>query len=158
MSPPVREHPGPFMRMMIWLMPKLTPAHVWIYRKLHGRFVNRFTAGTPVLLVTTIGRHSGLARTVALGYLADGDAFIVAGTNGGKPALPAWLLNLQANPRATVEIDGKNITAKAEFLTGATWEQHWQRLVARYPIYAKAAHFADRQIPLVRLNRDQGME
>jgi deazaflavin-dependent oxidoreductase (nitroreductase family) len=151
MNQQIREQPGLFMRVMIWLMPKITPVHVWMYRKLHGRFVNRFTAGTPVLLVTTVGRRSGLARTVALGYLADGDAVVVAGTNGGKPTLPAWFLNLQANPTATVEIDRMRTSASAEFLVGAEWEQHWQRLIAAYPIYAQAGLYAGRKIPLVRL-------
>ena len=86
MSQETFEKPGLLMRGMIWLMPKITPGHVWLYRKLGGRWFNRSTAGAPVLLVTTTGRRSGLHRTVTVGDLQDGDDVIVAGTNGGKSA------------------------------------------------------------------------
>jgi deazaflavin-dependent oxidoreductase (nitroreductase family) len=148
------EKPGLLMRGLIWLMPKMTPAHVWMYRKLHGRFVNRATGGAPVLLMTTTGRRSSQPRTVALGHLPDGDDVIVAGTNGGQPALPAWIHNLRANPKAEVELGGKRYPARAEFLEGEEWQEHWQRLVTAFPIYDQARRFAGRHIPLVRLHRE----
>ncbi|HLF75707.1 MAG TPA: nitroreductase/quinone reductase family protein [Anaerolineales bacterium] len=148
------ERPGLLFRGLIWLMPKITPAHVWMYRKLRGRLVNQFTGGALVLLVTTTGRRSGQPRTVALGHLLDGDDVIVAGTNGGKPALPSWIYNLRANPRAVVELGGKRYSARAEFLEDEEWQLHWQRLVTAFPMYDQAQHFSGRKIPLVRLSRE----
>lgn len=147
------EKPGLLMRGLIWLMPKLTPSHVWMYRKLKGRFVNKATGGAPVVLVTTVGRYSGQPRTVALGHLMDREDVIVAGTNGGKSALPAWIFNLRANSSATVELGSECFSARAEFLEGQEWQKHWDRLTAALPIYDQAQRFAGRKIPLVRLCR-----
>jgi deazaflavin-dependent oxidoreductase (nitroreductase family) len=148
------EKPGLVMRGMIWIMPKITPAHVWLYRKLGGRWVNRATGGAPVLLLTTTGRRSGLPRTVTVGHLRDGDDVIVAGTNGGKPALPSWIHNLRANPMAVVELGSKRYSARAEFLEAEEWERNWRRMVTAFPMYAQARRFAGRKIPLVRLSRE----
>jgi deazaflavin-dependent oxidoreductase (nitroreductase family) len=154
MSQETFEKPGLLMRGMIWIMPKITPAHVWLYQKLGGRWVNRATGGAPVLLLTTTGRRSGRPRTVTLGHLRDGDDVIVAGTNGGKPALPSWIHNLRANPSATVELGRERFSARAEFLEGEEWQRHWRRLVKAFPIYDQARRFAGRKIPLVRLDRE----
>ena len=59
-------------------------------------------AGLAVLDVTTTGRKSGQRRTshlIAAPY--DGDLALL-GTNFGQPGTPAWALNLEADPHATV--------------------------------------------------------
>lgn len=150
---PRPETPGLVMRFMQRIMPKITPGHVWLYRKLGGRFVNRATGGAPILLLTAVGRRTGQPRTVALGHLRDGDDVIVAGTNGGLPALPAWVHNLRAHPVAEVQIGQERYQVRAEFLKGEEWVDHWNRLVAAYPVYDQARRFAGRQIPLIRLRR-----
>lgn len=148
-----REKPGRFMRFMQWMMPKTTPGHVWIYRKLSGRFVNRATGGAPVLLVTTRGRRTGKLRTVPLGHMKDGDDVVVAGTNGGLPALPGWVHNLRAHPEAEVQVGPQRYPVRAEFLEGEDWSRHWERLVAAYPVYETAHRYAGREIPLIVLRR-----
>lgn len=150
-----REEPGRFMRFMQWIMPKITPGHVWLYRKLNGRFVNQATGGAPVLLLTTHGRRSGKLRTVPLGHLRDGDAVIVAGTNGGLPALPGWIYNLRANPEAEVQVGSEKYHVRAEFLDGEDLSRHWERLVTAYPVYKMARRYAGREIPLVLLRKTQ---
>ena len=39
----------------------------------------------PLLLLTARGRKTGKERTVALGYLDEGDALLVIGSHGGLP-------------------------------------------------------------------------
>ena len=59
-------------------------------------------AGLAVLDVTTTGRKSGRRRTshlIATPY--DGDLALL-GTNFGQAGNPAWALNLEADPHATV--------------------------------------------------------
>lgn len=146
--------PGLTMRVMQWLMPRITPAHVRMYRLLGGRIVNRATGGAPVVLLTTVGRRSGKRRTVALGHLPAGDDVIVAGTNGGLRPLPAWVLNLRANPLAEAQVGAHRYTVRAEFLEGDEWDRHWDQLVGAYPIYQQARRFAGRPIPLIRLRRN----
>lgn len=143
--------PGFATRTMQRLMPKTTPAHVWLYRRLRGRLVNRATGGAPVLLLTTTGRRSGRRRTVALGHLREDDAVIVAGTNGGQPALPSWVLNLRDRPEAEVELGSTRFATRAEFLEGSAYDEHWRRLVEAYPVYEQARAWAGRPIPLIRL-------
>jgi deazaflavin-dependent oxidoreductase (nitroreductase family) len=142
MSQETFEKPGLLLRGMILLMPKITPAHVWLYRKLGGRWVNRATVGgAPVLLVTTTGRRSGQPRTVTVGHLRDGDDVIVAGTNGGKSTLLSWIHNLRANPTAIVELGRERYSARAKFLEGEEWERHWERLVKAFPMYDQARRY-----------------
>ncbi len=62
----------------------------------------RLLAGLPVLLVTSTGRKSGRARTSPLISVPIGDTLALLGTNFGQPNTPAWVLNLEADPQASV--------------------------------------------------------
>jgi deazaflavin-dependent oxidoreductase (nitroreductase family) len=62
----------------------------------------RLLAGIPVLVVTTVGRKSGLPRTSHLIAVPYDGSLALLGTNFGQPATPAWVLNLEADPHATV--------------------------------------------------------
>src|SRR3954454_11787296 len=72
-------------------------------------------AGLPVLDVTTTGRRSGLRRTSHLIAVPVGDTLALLGTNFGQPSTPAWVLNLEADPRATVTYRRRTseVTARA---------------------------------------------
>ena len=59
-------------------------------------------AGLPVLVLTTTGRRSGLARPAQLIAIPVGDDLALIGTNFGQTRTPTWVLNLEADPRATV--------------------------------------------------------
>ncbi len=59
-------------------------------------------AGLPVLDLTTTGRKSGEPRTSHLISIPVGDDLAVLGTNFGQPSTPAWVLNLEADPRSVV--------------------------------------------------------
>ena len=148
-----QQTPGLLMRTMQQVMPRLTPIHVGLYRKLGGRIVDKGSGGAPVLLLTTTGRRTGLARTVVLGHITDGEDEIVAATNGGLEALPSWVLNLQADPSCTVELGSEHYHAVAEVLKGDQWEEQWQRFVDAYPTYETAHGWAGRPIPLLSLKR-----
>jgi deazaflavin-dependent oxidoreductase (nitroreductase family) len=59
-------------------------------------------AGLPVLDLTTTGRKSGQPRTSHLISVPVGDDLAVLGTNFGQPKTPAWVFNLEAEPRGSV--------------------------------------------------------
>ena len=65
--------------------------------------------------LTTIGRRSGQERSVMVGYFEDGANLVTMAMNGWAEGEPAWWLNLQANPEATVEVkDGRRrVTGRA---------------------------------------------
>jgi deazaflavin-dependent oxidoreductase (nitroreductase family) len=130
--------------------------YIRLYQRLGGRWVDRWTAGSPAILLTTTGRRSGESRTVALGHLSTEDGVVVAATNGGLPALPGWVWNLRVEPSCVVEAGADRFNATAEFLEGERYASHWRRLVADYPVYQKARRMLDRPIPLVLLHRREG--
>ena len=74
-----------------------------VYRLSNGRVAGHVPGGAPICLLTTIGRKSGRARTVPLLYLPDGDNLVIVASKGGMSTHPAWYLNLQAQPLASVE-------------------------------------------------------
>lgn len=147
-----RGAPSRITRLNQRIMPRITPIHVWAYRAMHRRLVDKATGGTPVVLVTTIGWRTGKPRTVALGHLPGGPDVIVAATNGGLEPLPSSILNLEADPRCWVQLGSERFEARA-VLEGDEWEEHWTRLNSAFPIYDQAHRLAGRPVPLVRLQR-----
>ena len=71
-------------------------------------------AGLAVVDVTTTGRKSGQRRTSHLIATPYAGTLALLGTNFGQPATPAWVLNLEADPHATVTYRGatREVTAR----------------------------------------------
>jgi len=128
------------------------PLHRRLYTLTGGAIGHRSGLG-PVLLLTVTGRKSGLPRVTPLLYMPDGDAFVVVGSNGGRPDPPQWLLNLEANPEATVQAGRQRAAVRAEILGGAEAEAMWPRLDHHYPGWRYYQSLTDREITPVRLVR-----
>jgi deazaflavin-dependent oxidoreductase (nitroreductase family) len=109
--------------------------------------------GLPVLLLTARGRKSGVLRTKALMHLPHGQDFVVIGSNLGSNRPPAWWLNLQADPTATVQVGGTEFAAKAREAQGQEREELWQSLAAKSPAYDDYKEITSRTIPVVILER-----
>ena len=78
-----------------------------------------------MLRLHTVGRSSGQKRIAMIGYFEDGPNLVTLAMNGWGKAEPAWWLNLQANPTATVELaDGKR-EVRARAATGTERERLW---------------------------------
>ncbi len=131
---------------------RASDAHVALFRRTGGRRGGRAN-GVPVLLLTTTGRMTGLPRTRPVGYLRDGDDFVVCGSNGGSDHAPAWPLNLRANPLAQVDLGSGTLTVRAVEATGDEGERRWQQLVAAYPVFAKYRRKTTRRIPMWVIER-----
>src|SRR5216683_2116525 len=71
--------------------------HIPIYKLTGGLIGHRFGKLTELLLTST-GAKSGLPRTTALNYRADGDNFIIVASKGGHINHPLWYTNLLKNP------------------------------------------------------------
>ena len=74
-------------------------------------------AGLPVIDVTTTGRRSGIRRTSHLIAVPYADTLAVLGTNFGQSSTPSWVLNLEADPSATVAHHGIEVEAVARAAT-----------------------------------------
>lgn len=78
-----------------------------------------------MLRLTTTGRRSGAARTVILGYVPAGDGFATLAMNGWGEADPAWWLNLQASPAATVDLGDGPVPVRARAAAGTERDHLW---------------------------------
>ena len=125
--------------------------HRWLYRVSGGRFGAKMS-GMPVLLLTTTGRRSGEARTVPLMYLPYEKAAVVIASNAGEPKHPAWWLNLQGNPRASVQRGSETIAVTAREAEGEERAKLWARLIATEASYTVYQERTKRLIPVVVLD------
>ena len=131
-----------------------TRFHRWAYRRTNGKVLSRMR-GKPTLLLTTTGRRTGRLHTVPLPYLADGDAMIVIGSDSGAERHPAWVLNLIADPRVTVQYLADSGPAHAEILADDERKAMWERISVEAPWYVGYQQRTSREIPLIRLTRAQ---
>jgi len=77
--------------------------------------------------LTTVGRRTGRARSVVVGYFEDGPNLVTMAMNGWDDGEPAWWLNLLAHADARVELkDGPRlVTGRAAH--GEERERLWAR-------------------------------
>lgn len=129
------------------------PVAVRLMRLTRGRLARLWHRN--VLILTTTGRRSGRPRTVVVQYFPDGSDLVVVGANSGMPSHPAWYLNLTAEPRARVEIDGRTLSVRARELTHEEASAFWPQVLAQAPDYARYVSRTDRRIPLLRLEIDR---
>jgi deazaflavin-dependent oxidoreductase (nitroreductase family) len=78
-----------------------------------------------MLRLHTVGRRSGQKRIAMVGYFEDGPNLVTLAMNGWGKDEPAWWLNLQANPTATVELPGGTREVRARAATGTEREHLW---------------------------------
>jgi F420H(2)-dependent quinone reductase len=118
---PANVPPRPFIRT-VWTL------HRAAYRVTGGRFgLQQPERGQRfgMLRLHTTGRQSGQERIAIVGYFDDGSNLVTLAMNGWGAAEPAWWLNLQANPTATVELPGERRAVTARAATGAERDRLW---------------------------------
>ena len=127
--------------------------HQAVYERSGGRIGARL-GSLKLLLLRTKGRRTGLTRTVSLLYEEDGGALVVVGSKGGSDAPPAWLVNLEADPRCEVQIGTQRYPARARIAAGARRRRLWSLMTERWPQYDAYQSRTARQIPIVLLLRE----
>jgi deazaflavin-dependent oxidoreductase (nitroreductase family) len=131
---------------------RLLGAHQFIYERSGGR-IGDWLGNTPMLLLRTTGRQTGRQRTVALLYHRDGDSYVVVGSKGGSDAPPAWLLNLQSNPKVDVQIGTQHFGAMARVAAANERPRLWTEVTKLWPSFDRYQSQTQREIPLVILTR-----
>ena len=112
-----------------WFIRRFWFAHGRMYRLTGGRLglwrpkPNRWGA----MRLTTVGRRTGVERSVMVGYFEDGPNFVTMAMNGWGDGEPAWWLNLQAHRDVRVDLaDGpRAVTGRAA--SGEERERLWSR-------------------------------
>jgi F420H(2)-dependent quinone reductase len=125
--------------------------HRIVYQISGGRVGSYF--GAPTLLLTTIGRKSGLPRTTPLFYLEDGQKWAVVASNAGSDQDPAWWLNLQSNPSAQVQIREKQFEVEAYIAQPEVKDRLWSKFVDLFSGYETHQSATERNMPVVILER-----
>jgi F420H(2)-dependent quinone reductase len=135
----------------------LTRAHGRLI-KLSGGRIGRsflFAGGLPILVLTTNGRKSGQARSTPLAFIRHGNDFAVIASNAGNDRTPAWWLNLQANPLATVLAERVRTDVHARRATVAEDAFLWEKFARSNPGFDEYRNLTTRVIPVVILERSE---
>jgi len=141
------------------LMRVLSRANVWVYQKTGGRLAGKwrggaaFPWGLPILLLTTVGKKTGIRRTAPLLFIEDGDALVVVASQGGMPSAPLWFNNLVANPEVEIQLGSRVEPRRARVAMPEEREALWPRLVAHYADFAAYQAWKKDTIPVVFLER-----
>ena len=77
--------------------------------------------------LTTLGRRTGIDRSVMFGYFEDGPNLVTMAMNGWGQGEPAWWLNLQAHPDARVELADGSRLVRCRAAHGEERERLWAR-------------------------------
>ena len=116
------------------LPPRLVIRAAWVIH----RAIHRFSGGRMglrpaskkdwgMMRLKTIGRKSGRERAAILGYYVDGANLVTMAMNGWGAPEPAWWLNLQARPDATVELHDRTLTVRGRAATPEERPRLWAR-------------------------------
>ena len=98
---------------------RISGGRVGLWRPKRGRW------GTARL--TTTGRRTGKQHTVIVGYFEDGANLVTLAMNGWADGEPAWWLNLQAHPDATVDLVTGSRAVRARAAEGQERSRLWAR-------------------------------
>ena len=124
--------------------------HVSLYRLTGGSL-----GGKTSIILTTIGRKSGQERDTPLFHFRDEDRYIVIASNGGAAKHPTWWLNLQANPRAKIQVGKQIIPVAAQQAVGDERKRLWSIIEENYKNFVEYQKRTEREIPVIILTPDK---
>jgi deazaflavin-dependent oxidoreductase (nitroreductase family) len=130
----------------------------WVTKRVINRIRRTGKApglGFNALVLTTIGRKSGVERQTPVGWFpddGDGDGWVIVASAAGAARNPAWYHNLAAHPdQVWIETAGRKVAVTAEQLHGADRDAAWRRVIAAVPRFAQYERKTDRELPVIRL-------
>jgi deazaflavin-dependent oxidoreductase (nitroreductase family) len=112
-----------------WFVRSAWVVHRAIYRLTGGRrgLWRPKTDKWGTMRLKTIGRRTGRERIAILGYYEDGPNLVTLAMNGWAEGEPAWWLNLQAHPDASVELADGSRAVRARAAEGDERSRLWAR-------------------------------
>jgi deazaflavin-dependent oxidoreductase (nitroreductase family) len=153
----MRAHGNLLTPVAIWLgglswlprfLRQITAVDKFIQRVTKGRWSLLRMAGLPSMMLTVLGRKSGVARSTPILCVPYRHGHLVAGSNFGGMKPPVWVLNVRAAERVTVTVDGRTHDAVPHELDGDERAEAWAHIVKTWPNYDKYAVRTDRVIPV----------
>jgi deazaflavin-dependent oxidoreductase (nitroreductase family) len=137
-------HWVPGVRLMKWI----SRIHVWLFR-VTGGLIGARADGLDMLLLTAIGRRSGLPRTQPLPYFENAAGYLLVASFGGGDSHPAWFYNLVAQPEVEIQVRRRRLRGLARSAEGPERERLWAAITAEHPRYLEYQEKTSRQIPVV---------
>ena len=126
-------------------------AHVGMYRMSGGKIGGKMGSSN-LLLLTTTGRKSKQQHTTPLGYIKDGDNYVITASNAGQAQHPGWYFNLKSDPHAVIEVGKDKINVTAEQADPEQKKRLWAQLISVAPVYDKYTKNTSRDIPMMILH------
>jgi deazaflavin-dependent oxidoreductase (nitroreductase family) len=124
--------------------------HVFIYHISSGKMGGSIL-GSPVLLLTVTGRKSGQPHTLPLAYVRHNNEYLISASAAGADKNPIWLGNLEHNPQAKIEVDGKTFNVQATITTGDERTQLYELFKKQGSNFVEYEKKTTRKIPVIRL-------
>ena len=110
------------------------------------------TNHTGLLRLNTRGRRTAKERWSILGYIEDGPKLVLVPMNGWADPEPAWWLNLQSHPHASVELAGRRARdVTARMATEDERARLWGRLAGPFGNLDRYAALRSRRTAVVIL-------
>jgi deazaflavin-dependent oxidoreductase (nitroreductase family) len=126
--------------------------HIRAYVESDGGQGHEWRPGVPTLLLSVLGRKSGVWRRTALIYGRDGENYIVVASKGGAEQHPLWFLNLRDHPEAEIQVGPEKLRVAAREAEGEERARLWAEMAGIWPDYNTYQTKTDRRIPIVVLS------
>ncbi len=121
--------------------------NAFLIRSTRGRIGAQLGTQT-ILILNTVGRKSGQLRRVPIAYFFLDEKYLVVESNWGRDTHADWYLNLQKQPKASIEIQGKIINVRARFADGDEYARLWDYVTMKHSPYLEYQKMTKRKIPI----------
>jgi deazaflavin-dependent oxidoreductase (nitroreductase family) len=129
------------VRFLSWL-------NVTVYRSSAGRLMNN-VGGTPICLVTMVGRKTGKLRTIPLMCSQRGEDVLLVASLGGAAVNPTWYYNLKGDPHVRIQIGSRRRSMLAREASPEERAALWPVAVKNFPSFADYQKKTTRILPLM---------
>ena len=121
--------------------------NTFVIRLSRGRIGAKLGTQT-ILILHTVGRKSGLPRSIPIAYFFYEGKYLIVESNWGKDNHADWYFNLQKQPQANIDVKGQTIKVKARFAEGDEFTRLWEYLTKKHPPYLDYQKMTKRKIPI----------
>ncbi len=102
-----------------------------------------------ILILHTTGRKSGQPRSIPIAYFFHEGIYLIVESNWGKDNHADWYFNLQKQPQASIEVNGRMIKVNASFAEGEEYSRLWEYVTKKHAPYLEYQKMTERKIPIV---------
>lgn len=102
-----------------------------------------------ILILHTTGRKSGQPRSIPIAYFFHEGKYLIVESNWGKDNHADWYFNLQKQPQASIEVNGRMIKVNASFAEGEEYARLWEYVTKKHAPYLEYQKMTERKIPIV---------